>query len=634
VARKLVAAVLDEEATNAVALHLYALILAEDGSHYSAAESLHRAIEIEPAQLRWRRDMGVLRYALGEYEHAAREFEAAVSGSVADIETVCLWGWALLQSGELSKAKAAFSKASTIDPGGLKALRGLIKVAILEKRFEDASELCSSAAKEDPQNPDVLRLFGELYVALPDTEAALEVWSKILQQVPNDREAHVELVSICWTLGNLNGTLAHTNALIDAGAATEALRSFHCHLQLYHVCEAEPNVIRGTCEEFGRSISPGFINTKYRSNSAGESKRLRIGYLSGEFIHSAAFFFLSSLIGNHDRNSFDIFLYHTRPCIDRETMWYQQHGEWRDCRGLDCGSIISTIRQDDIDILVDLSGFYPHNGLAVFAARAAPIQVAYPNCPMTTGISNIDYIFTDRWTCPEGHEEQYSEHPVFLPFGYLAYSPEASFPIIVPPPVVQTGIITFGLFQRLPKVNCQVLDAISRIMYQSPGARLLIQNAVPTLDNPESMVRKEVLQEFEHRGIGSERVHIIGLRPHCQVLELISQTDIALDTFPYQGQTTTCECLWMGVPVVALSGKNHAARVGTALLERAELHELVADTVDQYVDTAASLANDVGRLSYLRAGMRERLRNAGILDGRRLARDVEASYIQMRKYKY
>jgi protein O-GlcNAc transferase len=245
---------------------------------------------------------------------------------------------------------------------------------------------------------------------------------------------------------------------------------------------------------------------------------------------------------------------------------------------------------------------------------------------MTTGVPAMDYIFTDRWTCPPGSERPYTEQPLFLPSGYLAYLPPENSMDSIGLPAAANGVVTFGLYQRRAKMNARVWDLASEILHRVPGSRLLIQHGDPRLDDSNSANRNLLLREFANRGIEDNRLRLIGARTHSESLACMAQADIALDTFPYQGQTTTCECLWQRVPVVALTGNYHVARVGSAILHRAGLSDLAPCSSESYVRCAVDLANDLPRLARLRAGMRDRLLNSTLLDGRNLAREIEQAY--------
>lgn len=613
------------EPRHAAAQHLLGQTRAGLGHYKAAAEAIERALALEPGRPRWRRDLGAIYFALGDHERAAAALGGSLEAESGDFETHLLHGRALLALGRTTAAVQAFENARRLDGESSAPLLGIARAYILDLRYGDVAELCEAILEQHPGNLDALRFLGEACFLSRRFHEAREIIQHVLDQEPHDPAALATMVLVCWEAGDLPETLRHSKALVATGRATPVLHTFHLYIQL-HSRESTPHSIREACETFGRTLSRVWRNSWPASGTEDPRRRLRVGYLTGEFIRGPAFFFLTSLIGNHNRESVEVYCYHTRGHFDTQTAWFQRAGHWHDCKGMSDDAVIRQIRRDEIDVLVDLSAFFPENRLSIFARRAAPIQVTYPNCPTTTGVGNIDYILTDRWTCPPGHEHQYTETPVFLPSGYLMYSPPDLMPEVRRLPALDNGWITFGMFQRPSKTNPAVWDLVAATLRRCPGSRLLVQTGSSSTDNPSSAAHRELRACFRARGIEDERVRLIGKRTQAETLEAMTSVDIALDTFPYQGQTTTCECLWLGVPVVALSGEAHVARVGTALLERVGLGELAAATPEGYVDNAVRLASNPAALSQMREGMRDRLRRSTLLDGGRLASEVESAY--------
>ena len=264
------------------------------------------------------------------------------------------------------------------------------------------------------------------------------------------------------------------------------------------------------------------------------------------------------------------------------------------------------------------------NRLPLFAQRAAPVQATFPNYPGTTGVSEIDYIFTDIWTTPNGCDAEYAEQPWRLPSGYLVYR-EAQVPV-TPLPALGNGYVTFGMFQRPGKLHAGAWDAVARVLRAEPSSRLLIHFSSVELDEERGPHKRRMLGLLEQRGVSADRVSFRGNRISPEHLALIGEADIALDSFPYNGQTTTCDCLWMGVPVVTLRGSTHVSRVSQGLLERVGLGRLAAADPDGYVDAAAGLARDLEGLAQLRGALRQTMRDRSLTDGRRLAAEIEDAY--------
>jgi len=287
--------------------------------------------------------------------------------------------------------------------------------------------------------------------------------------------------------------------------------------------------------------------------------------------------------------------------------------------------VAQAIRADRIDVLIDVSGYSREHRLNVLRFRPAPIQIAYPNFPSTRGIPEIEFLLTDRWATPEGTEEQYTETPVRLPSGFAAYAPPPDCPLQSPLPVLHNGYITFGMFQRRVKWNSGVFDAVAGVLHAVPDSRLLIQHIDPFLDQPASPTRSTMLYEFLLRGVSETRLRFAGSRRRPQVMALMAECDIALDSFPFGGHTTTCECLWMGVPVVTLSGATHASRISASILNSIGLPKLAGQSIPEYIEIARRTAAGVPALARLRSGMRRRMRRTGFVGSRRLSSEVETA---------
>jgi predicted O-linked N-acetylglucosamine transferase (SPINDLY family) len=293
---------------------------------------------------------------------------------------------------------------------------------------------------------------------------------------------------------------------------------------------------------------------------------------------------------------------------------------------LDDAEIAARIQADEIDILVDVSGHLRQHRLSVFALRPAPVQVCFPNYLGTTGMPAIGHIFTDRWVCPPGAESQYSEHPYVLSRGYLVYQPPPQPPPVTALPCDATGITTFGLFQWPAKLNSGVWDAVAGVLRVCPESRLLFHYASAELDEPDSPARLAVEAELATRRISRERLIFRGSISKDAYLALLGEADIALDTFPFNGVTTTCECLLMGVPVVTLPGSIHSSRVGYEILQRVGLGALAASHPDAYIRIASGLAADRGRLRAMRRELRPMLQHSSLCNAEPLVRELENAY--------
>jgi predicted O-linked N-acetylglucosamine transferase (SPINDLY family) len=360
------------------------------------------------------------------------------------------------------------------------------------------------------------------------------------------------------------------------------------------------------------------------SNDPSPDRPLRVGYVSADFYQHSVGRFLLPLLGAHDREQFKTFCYASQLQDDAYTERLRRHAVvWRNVFGLDDQQLADLIRSDRIDILVDLSMHMAGNRLLVFARKPAPVQVTYLAYCSTTGLDMIDYRLTARDLDPPGlNDRYYSEQSVRLPETYWCYDPGIVTPAVNALPAISRGKITFGSLNSFCKVTPATLDLWSRLLIATAGSRLLLHC------HPGS--HRTWVREFLHeRGIVPDRVTFADFVPLTQYFEQYGDIDIALDPFPYCGGTTTCDALWMGVPVISLVGHAAVSRSGLALLSSVGLAELAAKTPEEYLRTAAQLAADVSRLKELRESLRQRMRNSPLMDAPRFARHVEAAYRMM-----
>jgi predicted O-linked N-acetylglucosamine transferase (SPINDLY family) len=279
---------------------------------------------------------------------------------------------------------------------------------------------------------------------------------------------------------------------------------------------------------------------------------------------------------------------------------------------------------DQIDILVDLAGHSSGNRLSLFARRVAPVQVNWIGYPNTTGLNEMDYRITDPKADPPGMTEKlHSEELVRLPDSFLCYRPGSDFPPENPLPMFVNRFVTFGSFSNFIKVTPDLLDMWARILGAVPNSRLFFRARGMT----DARFQQDILPIFERHGVNSERITILGhARSVIDNLRDYHNLDIALDTFPYHGTTTTCESLYMGVPVITLAGRSHVSRVGVSLLQSVGIPDLIAETADDYVSAAIALANDLRRLLDLRKSLRGMVLASPLTDNITFTRHLEAAY--------
>jgi protein O-GlcNAc transferase len=341
-------------------------------------------------------------------------------------------------------------------------------------------------------------------------------------------------------------------------------------------------------------------------------------------------YFIEPVLRSHDRDRFEIFCYHSDaredPVTTRLKGWVKN---WRPVGGASDTQLESVLREDGLDILVELSGHTDGHRLAVLARRVAPIQITYLGYPNTTGLAAIDYRLTDRRADPPGESDQlHSEKLVRLPKTFLCYSPPETGGHSRMAPFRRNGHVTFCSFNNFRKISPACITLWAQVLSRVPNSKLLIK----TFGLQEPGLRASLLEQLKHAGAGSDQVAFAAPTPgHRDHMETYGEADVALDTFPYNGTTTTLDALWMGVPVITLAGDRHASRVGLSILSAVELTEFAARTPDEYVAAAVELAVNPGKVEQLRGSLRERLASSPLTDGGSFTAELENAYLEMWK---
>lgn len=356
-----------------------------------------------------------------------------------------------------------------------------------------------------------------------------------------------------------------------------------------------------------------------RAPERAKQERLRVGFVSGDFrTHSVAQFF-EPILSARNRQAFEYLLYSNSPGRDSVTDRLRTCADnWRDVWHVTDNALIELIRTDRIDILVDLSGYTEFDRLSVFARRAAPVQVTYLGFPSSTGLTTMDYRITDAATDPHPFaDDWHSETLLRLPDSQWCFRPFGTPPVPGPLPAGAAGFVTYGSFNNLTKASDTLLRCWIQILAKSPNSRLRLTR----VRSPQRA--NEIVAMFVEAGVAAERIECVAYTTQVPYGLQFSGVDIALDHFPYNGVTTTCESLYCGVPVISLHGRNCVSRSGMSILKTIRLDDLVASTPDEYVEIAVGLATDLPRLEQMRAGLRARFEQSALRDETRFARNFE-----------
>jgi predicted O-linked N-acetylglucosamine transferase (SPINDLY family) len=500
-------------------------------------------------------------------------------------------GCALHREGQRGAAERAFRRAVDLRPGFVAAWLSLAG-AMTDAHDLDAAEDCFQRALElDPGFAEAHYNYGNLLHREGRIAEALSHYRSALSLKPDFMRAHSNLVYA------LNFSSEHSPQVV-----------FNEHREWARV-HAEP---------LTRAVIP-------HSNPRTSGRRLRVGYVSPNFRDHAVTYFFESTLRHHDPGRIAAYCYSDVEHPDAYTERLQRAAHaWRDIAGQDDQSVAELVRGDAIDILVDLTGHTDNHRLLMFARRPAPVQVTWNGYANTTGMLAIDYRISDASADPPGMTENlHTEKLIRLPEIYMAFTPPAASPEVSAAPVLTAGHITLGSFNALSKVTDRVIKVWSEILHRLPESRLLIFTV------PAGRTRDRIIGEFAEHGIAHTRVKLIPRLPLAEFLEAHARVDIALDPFPFSGTTTTCQTLWMGVPVITLAGKSHVSRVGVTMLNSVGLAQCVAESESDYVTRAIALAADRVRLQELRHGLREQMARSPLANGARLTRFLEDAYVKM-----
>jgi len=443
-------------------------------------------------------------------------------------------------------------------------------------------------------------------------------------------EAHHNLARAQYRLGELSRAVEH---LEMAAAQSESIAPWSSLATMIPGCpEATHEKMLDVRRAYAARLeeyAPEQLRRSGRRTGCSTS-RLRVGYLSAYFDRANYMKPVWGLINHHDRESFKIHLFSDRPKADVSGYVSHPQDQIHETGTLDNGELTDLIQSCGIDILVDLNAYSTPERLPLFVHRWAPVTIAWFNMYATSGLPGFDYIVGDGEVVRPEEEPFFSEQVARLPVSYLTFDVTHASPPVVPPPCRQNGDLTFGSLVTQYKITAPVMDTWAEILKRTEGTHLLLANSV--LKSPHN--REWVQEQFAERGVGLERLALLGPADHYEFLKYYDVIDVAFDAFPYNGGMTTMESLWQGVPVLTFDGDRWASRTSQSLIRNTHLGEFVTQDVRSYIELAVKLAHDPetpNRLTELRKHMRENLQNSSACDTYALARGMERFYHGMWK---
>ncbi|HXA46619.1 MAG TPA: tetratricopeptide repeat protein, partial [Burkholderiaceae bacterium] len=525
-------------------------------------------------------------------------------------------------------------------------------------KSNDAIACYRRAIELKPDDAIICNSLGIVLVDIGRHDEAMTYYRHALELDPNYAAAHYNLGIVLQELARFDDALVSYrralqidplfsdaystigNTLKDQGKMPEAMESyrqalrlkpdyFDAHSNLLFSCNYMPH--QDPASLLAEAVSFGnAVNGKARpfiswENNPAPDRALRIGLVSGDLRHHPVGFFLEGILAALASNaptSLKLVAYSTTFATDVLSQRLRSYcHEWHSVVGVADEHLAHQIHDDQIDILIDLSGHSAHNRLPMFAWKPAPVQVTWLGYFATTGVKQIDYLIADPWTLPNAEENHFTEQIWRLPETRLCFTAPNNDVSVSPLPASRNGFITFGCFNNLSKMSDDVVRVWSAIMHAVPDSRLFLKAGQLN----QTVTHQRVVDRFSVHGIGADRLILQGFSSRADYLAAYHNVDLALDPFPYTGGTTTVEALWMGVPVLTLAGASFVSQQGVGLMMNARLPDWIATDADDYVSKAVQHASDLQSLTTLRGGLREQVLHSPLFDAPRFAHHFEAA---------
>lgn len=588
---------------------------AEAGQLADATQALRCAVEQAPGSVDASTNLGLVLWRQGELAEAETVLRRVVETAAAPVAAITGLASVLAGSG---RGEAAVALLESHGGRGGEVLTALGSLLLAMRRRGEARAVLSRAV-ENAATAESWNALGGVQLGDGALEDAQQAFNQALLLRPDFPEAINNLGNLAALRGDADAALSHYRRAHQLAPERAEIHSNLLFLQAHRNVLAAQDLF-AEHQRFG-VVQEALADPIDLLPPAGG--KIRIGYVSPDFCNHAVAFWFEGVLANHDRQTFAIHCYHCGFRNDVVTSRLRGYGDiWRFIGGLPADAAARIIRDDNIDILIDLAGHSAENALPVFVRHPARIQATWLGYPFTTGLTRMDYRLTDIHTDPEGLADTvHTERLARLPLAPV-FRPPTDAPDCGDPPFLRRGHIRFGSFNKPQKITPQVVDIWAEVLHRCPRSDL--QLMLPGGDDPSVLQR--VRNEYAARGIASERIFTCGLSDLAGFLDQVRQVDIALDPFPYGGGTTTILTLWMGVPLICMGGDGSAAGVSYGMLGAVLLHDLRAADGADYVEIAHRLAQSPQRLTELRGQLRHRVRQSCTMQEKDYVASLEAQY--------
>jgi protein O-GlcNAc transferase len=584
--------------------------------------ALEKSVALQPGDAEARSTLGNALKAQGRLAEAVASYRKAVEIKPDFLAGHFNLGIALAELGQANEAIASYSRALQLQPD---LVDGHYNLGIALKAAGLNEQAVASYRRALQLNPGHIGAQCNIGIALKDLgqyDEAIASFRRTLALQPDQADAHNNLGNLLKDLGQLDEAVACFRRALEI---KPDLIEAHSNLifTLNYLPDQGANTLLAEARHFGEWAAARAIPYTEWPNTPDAKRCLRIGLVSGDLSNHPVGYFVEGVLATlatQAADSLAIFAYDSHNAADALTERIKASCKgWCSVVGLPDKQLAEQIRNDRIDILIDLSGHTGYNRLPMFAFKPAPVQATWLGYFATTGVAAIDYLIADPLTLPASEDVHFTEQIWRLPETRLCFTPPEADVAISPLPALANGHITFGCFNNLTKMNDHVVALWSRVLKAVDGSRLLLK--AKQLD--EASIRQSVLNRFAAQGIDATRLMLEGRTPRADYLTTYSKVDLGLDPFPFTGGTTSAESLWMGVPVLTLAGDRLVSRQGVTLMANAGLHDWIAADGDDYVARAVALAGDLPKLAALRGQLRHQVQASPLFDAPRFATHFE-----------
>ncbi|MFH0933895.1 MAG: tetratricopeptide repeat protein [Pseudomonadota bacterium] len=599
--------------------------LQDIGRLAEAEASYRRALKLKPDYADAHCNLGTLLQEMGRLDEAETELRRALKINPRMAEAHYNLGNALRSSGRLTEAADSYRKALQLEPAYVQACCNLGAVLSDLAQLDEAEMTLRRALELKPDHAEAHSNLGNTLKELGRLGEAEFSYRRALELKPDIAELHNNLGILLQDTGRL------TEAAAEYRRALELKPDyFKAHSNLLFLLNYDPEVDAevafAEAKSYGERVAKQVTKRYAKWPCTKQTKRQRIGFVSGDLRNHPVGYFLENLLRHLDRESFELYAYPTDSWTDEMTLRLKSHfAQWKPLYGLGDEAAAKLVHGDGVHILIDLSGHSRYNRLPMFAWKPAPVQVAWLGYFATTGMAEMDYLIADAVTLPDTEENHFTEKVWRLPETRLCFTPPDVAVEVSPLPALNNGFVTFGCFNNLAKMNDGVVALWSRVLDSVPDSRLVLK----AKQLGDEAVRRYTSERFALNGIAAERLILEGAESREKYFAAYHRVDIALDPFPYPGGTITVEGLWMGVPVLNLAGESFLFRQGAGFLNNAGLTGWIAKTQDEYVAKASEFATDLPTLKTLRAGLRQKVESSSIMDGKRFALSFAQALLNM-----